>query len=41
MIAQILIPSEERIIPTGTNDAHAEIETQIVIVEAKISKCSI
>ena len=29
-------------IPTGTqtNEANAEIETQLLIVEAKISKCS-
>ena len=35
-------PTAELIIPTGTetNEANAEIETQIVTVEAKTSLCS-
>ena len=42
VIAQIFIPTAELVIPTGTqnNEANAEIETQTVTVEAKISKCS-
>ena len=42
MIAQILIPTAEIAMPTGTwtNEANAEIETQPVIVETKISKFS-
>ena len=40
VIAQIFIPTA--VIPTGTqtNKANAKIETQPVIVETKISKCS-
>ena len=43
MIAQIFIPTAELVIPTGiaTNEANAEIETQPVIFETKISKCLI
>ena len=42
MIAQIFIHTAELVIPTGTqtNDANAEIETQPVTVETKISNCS-
>ena len=42
MIAQVFVPTAEFIIPTGTqtNQANAEIETQPVFVEVKISKCS-
>ena len=42
MIAQSFIPSAELVMPRRiqTNEANAEIETQRVIVEAKISKCS-
>ena len=42
MIPQVLIPTAELVIPTGTktNEANAEIETQPVIVETKISQCS-
>ena len=42
MIAQIFILAAELVIPTGTqtNEANAEIETQPVIVEVKISRCS-
>ena len=42
VIAQILIPTAEIVIPTGiqTNGANAEIETQPVTVEVKIRKCS-
>ena len=41
VIAQIFIPTAELAIPTGTqtNEANPEIQTQLVIVEAKISKC--
>ena len=40
--AQIFVPTAELVIPTGTqtNEANAEIETQQIIVETKISKCS-
>ena len=36
VIAQSLIPTAKLVIPTGaqTNEANAEIETQLVIVEA-------
>ena len=39
MIAQSFIPTAELVMPTWrqTNEANAEIETQIVI--AKVSKC--
>ena len=42
MIARILIPTAELLILTGiaTNEANAEIETQTVTIEAKISKRS-
>ena len=42
MIAQTFIPSADLAISaeTQTNEANAEIETQLVIIEAKISKCS-
>ena len=42
MIAQNLIPTTELAIPTGTqtNETNAEIETQTVNVQTKISKCS-
>ena len=41
MIAQIFIPTAELVIPTGiaTNEANAEIETQAVTAQTKISKC--
>ena len=40
MIADFFVPTEELIIPPGkqTNEAIAEIETQLVIVEAKLLK---
>ena len=40
--AQMLIPTTEFVIPTGTvtNEINAETETQPVNVEAKISNCS-
>ena len=43
MIAQIHIPTPKLVIPTGkkANEANAEIHTQPVTAEAKISKCSI
>ena len=42
MIAQIVNPIAELVMPTGiaTSEVNAEIETQQVIFEAKISKCS-
>ena len=42
VIVQIFIPTAELVILTGiaTNEANAEIETQPVTVEGKISKCS-
>ena len=42
VIAQIFISTAEHVISVGiaTNDANAEIETQAVIVEARISKFS-
>ena len=41
MITQIFIPTEELVIPTGkqTNKPTAEIETEPVTLETKISKC--
>ena len=41
VITQILNPTAEIVIPTGTatNEVNAEIETQPLIVEPKISKC--
>ena len=40
VISKIFIPTAELVIPTGTetNEANSEIETQSVIVQAKISK---
>ena len=40
MTAQIYIPIAELVIPTGiqTNEANAEVETQPVIAEDRISK---
>ena len=42
MIAQIFNPTAEHVLPARrqTYEANAEIETQLLIVEAKISKCS-
>ena len=42
MIAQIFIPIAELVIPTETriNEANAEIQTQPIIVEDRISKFS-
>ena len=42
MIVQIFIPIAELLIPTGTqtNEANAEIKTQPVTVQDKISKFS-
>ena len=42
VIGQIFTPTAELLMPTATqtNEANVEIETQPVIVEAKISKCS-
>ena len=42
VIAQIVSPTAELVIAIGTqtNEANAEIETQPLTVEAKISKCS-
>ena len=42
IIAQMFVPAAELVIPTRTqtNEANAEIETQPVTVEARISKCS-
>ena len=42
MIAQMFNPTAELVIPTKivTNEANAEIETQPVTVETKISKFS-
>ena len=42
VIAQIFNPTAELVITTGiaTNKVNAETETQPVLVEAKISKCS-
>ena len=38
----MFIPTAELVIPTGTqtNESNAEIETQPVTVEVRISKCS-
>ena len=43
VIAQILNPTAELIIPIGiaTKEPKAEMETHLVTVEIKISKCSI
>ena len=43
VIAQIFKTTAELVLPTETqtNEANTEIGTQPVIVEAKISKCSI
>ena len=40
MTAQIFNPNPELVIPTGmsTNDANAEIETQLLTAEMKIRK---
>ena len=42
MTAQTYNPTAELVMPTETqiNEANAETEIQIVIFEAKISKCS-
>ena len=42
MAAQTYNPTAELVMPTGTqnNEANAETEIQLVIFEAKISKCS-
>ena len=42
VITQIFIPTAELVIPTriAASKVNAEIETQPVTVEAKISKCS-
>ena len=42
VIAQVFNPTAEFVIPTGTQtyEANEEFETQTVIVEAKIGKCS-
>ena len=42
VITQIFIPTVELVIParTQTNEANAEIESQLVILEGNISKCS-
>ena len=42
MITHIFIPTAELVIPTGrqTKELNAEIEAELVIVEAKISKYS-
>ena len=42
IIAQIFIPAGELVIPTGraTYEANAEIETQPITAETKITKCS-
>ena len=41
VIAQVFIPSAELVTPTGTqtNEANAEIQTQPLIYETKLSKC--
>ena len=41
VIATIFVPTAELLMSIGTttNEANAEIETQSVIVEARISKC--
>ena len=41
MIAKIVIPKVELVIPTGTqtNKANSEIETQPVIAESRTGKC--
>ena len=42
MIAQMLIPIPELVIPTGTpiNELNAKIELQPLIFKATITKCS-
>ena len=42
MISQIFISTADLVMPTGTqtNEENAEIETQQVTVQTKISKCS-
>ena len=42
LITQIFIPTAELVIPTriAASKSNAEVETQPVTVEAKISKCS-
>ena len=42
VIAQIFISNAELLIPTGTqtNEVTSEIETELVTVEVRISKCS-
>ena len=42
VIAQSFIPTGELVMPTGTqnNEANAEVETQLAIIQAKIWKCS-
>ena len=42
MIAQIVIPSAEHVMPTGTqtNEANEEIKTHPIIFGAKMSQCS-
>ena len=38
----MFVPAAELVMPTGTqtNEANAEIETKLVTIETKISKCS-
>ena len=38
----MFIPTAELVIPTGTqtNEANAEIETQLLFVETRLNKCS-
>ena len=42
VMAQMFIPTTELVIPIGTqtNEDDAEIETQPITVETKLSKCS-
>ena len=42
MIGQMFIPTGGLVIPTetATDEANAEIETQPVLAEARINKCS-
>ena len=42
LIAQSFISTAKLVMPTGTqtNEVNAEIETKLVIIETKISKCS-
>ena len=41
LVAQSFISTAKLVMPTGTqsNEANAEIETKLVIIETKISKC--